>query len=335
MELRKVIAGVLSASIITFSAGTVWATYFDEPVSPEEIVEIMPIKEELEDIVQIRYGSFRGTVKEIRDHVTIEGGKVIYVESEAGEPAYVIITDETFILDNAEIEVGATITAYYDATKPMIMIYPPQYSAEVVVVEREDRNVKFDIFDGDLVSMDGSLKLNISEDTEIYMQDGTTYEGELVNKKLVVVYSIVRESFPAQTTPEKIVVLADNAEDAPLFDISQMEIVVNDKVIQAPEAYTDEQGTVMVPLRAIAEALGYKVTWHNETRTITLGEDISLTIGKDLYIKGDDSLSLGTAPELVGDKTFVPLSFFKKVVQMNNAYVFEGQIVIDNGEVME
>jgi hypothetical protein len=41
------------------------------------------------------------------------------------------------------------------------------------------------------------------------------------------------------------------------------------------------------------------------------------------------------APELTGERTFVPLNFFKQVTMMNNAYVFEAQIVIDNGEVME
>jgi len=335
MEFKKLLAGFLSATIITFSAGPVYAIYGEELVSPEEIVEIVPISAELEDEVQIQYRSFTGIVKEIKDYQTIEGAKFISVENENGEPANIIITDDTYILDNAEIEIGATITAYYDATKPMIMIYPPQYSAEVIVVEREDRHVKFDVFDENLVSKDKALKLTISDETEIYLQDGTAYEGELANRKLIVVYSIIRESFPAQTTPEKIIVMAEKAEDLPALEVSQMQIVVNGKVIEAPAAYTNEQGTVMVPLRAIAEALGYTVTWHNETRSVTLGEDIALTIGEDLYIKGESSISLGTAPEIKGDRTFVPLSFFKEVLQMNNAYVFEGQIVIDNGEIMK
>jgi hypothetical protein len=46
-------------------------------------------------------------------------------------------------------------------------------------------------------------------------------------------------------------------------------------------------------------------------------------------------IQLGTAPAIVEGKTFVPLSFFKEVTRLNNAYVFESQIVIDNGERME
>lgn len=335
MEFKKLLAGFLSASIITFSSGTAFAVYQEGLIPPEEVGEIIPIRAELEEQEQIRYGSFTGTVKEI-NHKRIEGTKFVSLENEEGEPANIIISDDTYILDDAEIIEGATITAYYDATKPMIMIYPPQYSAEVVVVESEDENVKFDIFDEDLVSSDNFLKLNVSDETKITLQDGTDYEGELANKKLVVIYDISTKSIPAQTTPSKIIVIADKGDDMPLYDVSTMEIVVNNEIIEAPAAYTNDQGIVMVPLRAIAGALGYEVTWINETRSIILGKDISLTIGKDNYVSGEGAIiQLGTAPELTGERTFVPLSFFREVIQMNNAYAFEGQIVIDNGEKME
>ncbi|MCC5912250.1 MAG: hypothetical protein JJT76_17685 [Clostridiaceae bacterium] len=43
---------------------------------------------------------------------------------------------------------------------------------------------------------------------------------------------------------------------------------------------------------------------------------------------------LRTAPELVKGETFVPLNIFREVVGMNNAYEFEAQTVIDDGEIM-
>ena len=336
MKFKKLLAGCLSATIITFSSGTAFALYREDLINQDEAGQIIPIRAKLDEQEQIRYKSFTGTVKEIRDPEGVEGSKFISVEDEEGLPANIIISKDTYVLDNAEITVGSTITGYYDTNKPMIMIYPPQYSAEVVVVESEDQNAKFDIFNEDLISTDKSLKLNISNDTEIILQDGTVFEGELTNRKIVVVYGASTKSIPAQTTPDKIVVLLEKAEEMPIYDVSTMEIVVNNQVIQAPAAYTNEQGTVMVPLRAIAEALGYEVIWNNETRSVTLGKDIFLTIGEDNYISGDNApIQLGTAPELTGERTFIPLNFFKQVIKMNNAYVFEAQIVIDNGEVME
>lgn len=336
MEFKKLLAGFLSVTFITFSSGTAFAAYREDLITKSEAGQDIAIRTELDEQAKISFGSFTGTVKEIRELEGREGVKSVSVENEEGLPANIIIADDTYIADDAEIVVGSVITGFYDANKPMIMIYPPQYSAEVVIVENKDQNVKVDVFDEDLVSADKLLKLNISDETEVILQDGTVYEGELANRKLVVFYDISTKSIPAQTTPRKIVVLPEKAEEIPIYDVSTMEIVVNNERIEAPAAYTNKKGTVMVPLRAIAEALGYEVTWNNESRSITLGEDISLTIDEDNYISKENApIQLGTAPELTEEKTFVPLSFFKDVVKMNNAYVFEAQIVIDNEEVMQ
>ena len=91
----------------------------------------------------------------------------------------------------------------------------------------------------------------------------------------------------------------------------------------------------MVPLRAIGEALGYAVGWDDSTESVTIGADITLSIGRDRYTyKNRASMSLVIAPIIVEGRTFVPLAFFREVVPMNNAYVFEGLVVIDNGEKM-
>ena len=92
----------------------------------------------------------------------------------------------------------------------------------------------------------------------------------------------------------------------------------------------------MVPLRAIAEALDYELKWNAADKSVQLGQGISLKIGEDNYIYIRTApIQLGTAPALVDGTAFVPLSFFKEVVRMNNAYVFEGQIVINNHEELE
>ena len=129
--------------------GNGFALYREDLTSQNEAGQIIPIKAKLDEQEQIHYKSFTGTVKEIRDLEGVEGSKFVLLEDEEGLPANIIISKDAYVLDNAEITVGSTITGYYDANKPMIMIYPPQYSAEVVVVESENQNVKFDIFNED------------------------------------------------------------------------------------------------------------------------------------------------------------------------------------------
>ncbi|MPN07715.1 hypothetical protein SDC9_154986 [bioreactor metagenome] len=178
-----------------------------------------------------------------------------------------------------------------------------------------------------MVSADNTIKLNISDATEIISQTGKSFKGDLENRKLVVLYGPSTRSIPAQTNPIKVIVLDDAAD---------MDIIVDNKKIDGPRAYTNEQGTIMVPLRAAAEALGFEVAWDGESKSIMVGKGISLKIGQDNYIYMKTApIQLGTAPEAFEGRTFVPLNFFREVMRMNNAYVFEGQIVIDNGEKME
>lgn len=72
-------------------------------------------------------------------------------------------------------------------------------------------------------------------------------------------------------------------------------------------------GRTMVPFRAIAEALGVTVTWHEETRSIEaagLGANVGLAIGnKTLWVNGETK-PLDVAPMIVEERTLIPLRAF-------------------------
>jgi hypothetical protein len=67
--------------------------------------------------------------------------------------------------------------------------------------------VKVDFFNYQLVSSDGSLRLNISPDTRILLENGQLFNRNPANRYLVVVYSATTRSIPAQTTPSQIIVM--------------------------------------------------------------------------------------------------------------------------------
>jgi hypothetical protein len=342
MKTKKLLAGILAASILSLSTVTAFAANTDKPIpilDANQVQEATPIKAELPTLEKFKFNSFTGTVKAITDFEGVEGSKFVLVESSDGEEANIILSKHTYVLNNAAIAVGSVVTGYYDANAPMIMIYPAQYNAEVIVVDNKDYNVKVDLFDENLLSSDQFLKLNISDETEIILQDGTAFKGVLANRKLIVLYGASTKSIPAQTTPDKIIVLSQ-IEAPPIVDlpvdVSSMDIIVNNNKIEAPAAYSDNNGNVMVPLRAISEALGFEVTWDNNIKSAFLDKNISLRIGLDSYhYMKTAPIQLGAAPAIVEGRTYVPLSFFRTVARMNNAYIFEAQIVVDNGEKME
>ena len=111
---------------------------------------------------------------------------------------------------------------------------------------------------------------------------------------------------------------------------AQRQFVVNGKAMQL-DSYTTENGTLMVPVRALAEALGFKVTWNNGEVNINDGEmQCDLCIGEEQYvvytaIKDAAGMSapftLGSAPVLKDDKTYVPVKLFVPLFGNNDATV--------------
>jgi hypothetical protein len=169
------------------------------------------IQPESDSIVMPQYASFSGTIKKITPSATEAGSYMLYTVNEEGLEANIILSKDTFIVDNVKFKEGDNITIFYDATRPMILIYPPQYSAEVAVLTPKDQFVKYDLFDNDLVSSDGTLKLLISDDTKVVLKDGSVYKGKLKNQRLVVFYTISTKSIPAQTHPDKIIVVSKDS----------------------------------------------------------------------------------------------------------------------------
>lgn len=333
---KKILSCFLTASLLAATTVTSLANVTEECIPINAIVDkdITSLENPEDTLFQNQFLSFTGAVKEINDYTAIEGSKIVFVESEEGGIANLIISKDTYIVGNEEIAIGDTVTGYYDANAPMIMIYPPQYNIEVVNIENQDQNVKFDKFDENLISSDNSLKLNVYEDTEIISQDGKAYEGEITDKNLVVIYGVSTRSIPAQTTPFKIIVIEDSNVDSEEIETEDYieigeEISEENKVIakkeiiaNAPLAYTNDEDTVMLPLRAIAETLGYDVKWDNATKSVIIGKGISLTIGVDNYnYMKTAPIQLGTSPEIVGGRTFVPESFFKEVMRINDVNI--------------
>jgi len=107
------------------------------------------------------------------------------------------------------------------------------------------------------------------------------------------------------------------------------EVLVNYEIIEgAPHPFLHEDTIVMVPLRAVVEALDYTVSWNSYLRSVQLGVGIHLFIGETEVIVGRMApIELSAPPVIVDDTTFVPLDFFRNVLG-RTAYVFEGQVVV-------
>lgn len=290
----------------------------------------------------------------------------------AGGAASVVISEKTALFDGTgakitanDIKDGAQITLFVHAAEPMTMQLPPQYRPNLIVVQTENSNfVKAEVFSNELISADNSLALNIGENTVIETQNGgKATADDIKGMHLAVFYTSSTRSIPAQTTPDKIVILDKSfegidAEQAPadMIDgpaaVGDESTILDDAMSVTPEQTVSAaptltvNGTVveadfvtindtqMLPVRAVAEAMGLEVTWDAQRKAVNVGTlpmGVYFAIGEDSYSKSKMvPFKLGQAPVLIKydettSVTYVPVSFFTDVL--------EAQMVSENGNV--
>lgn len=117
------------------------------------------------------------------------------------------IGPETSVIDNRPLRAGLRVAAYYDASLPVPLIFPPQYRAQLVAVLMRDEQIMLNEFDRNLTARDGSLQLNLARNTSIETLNGQRVSCNPGNQTLLVFYSATTRSIPPQTTPRRIVVL--------------------------------------------------------------------------------------------------------------------------------
>lgn len=113
----------------------------------------------------------------------------------------------TQIIDNRQLRSGMRVTAFYDSSLPVPLIFPPQYQAQIITMVGRNEQVMLNFFDRNLTSADNSLRLNISDDTMIRTMNGQNFTCNPANRVLLVYYSNTTRSIPPQTTPNRIIVL--------------------------------------------------------------------------------------------------------------------------------
>jgi hypothetical protein len=133
--------------------------------------------------------------------------KLMSVENTSGNMVNFVVTPDTYFVDYVTVAIGDMVIGFYDANLPVPLIYPPQYQAIVMASASQYQNVKVDYFNTDLISSDGTLKLNISPTTQILLENGQSFTGNPTNRNLIVVYGATTRSIPAQTTPYEIIVM--------------------------------------------------------------------------------------------------------------------------------
>ncbi|MDH7578658.1 MAG: ABC transporter substrate-binding protein [Bacillota bacterium] len=99
---------------------------------------------------------------------------------------------------------------------------------------------------------------------------------------------------------------------APAAKAASIKILINGEQLDTDPAPFIEEGRVLVPLRALFEALGAAVDWDAAARTVTgsKGETtVRLVIGQKTARVNNKSVTLDVPAKITQGRTFVPLRF--------------------------
>lgn len=305
MKMTKIVPLAMTALLV--GSATVASTTFANGESvvtgevPTEEAQVQPV-----------FIKIAGTI----DSVDVRNNATYYTMKEGENTNVLVVTADTLVFDNTgkkvELKKGDKVMAHTYANKPMPAIYPPQYGPEVVIVEKEEMGfVALGTFDKNLLDANLSLKLNISDETELSSLSGREVKiADLAEQNLLVFYTITTMSIPAQTPPSKVVVL-DQKEEAQEVAVDSVieEIMAND--------FYQVNGTKMVPLRLLAEELGYKVTSTGKGAIISKGaKSYTITLGEKAYGYNKALRYFEVAPALLEPmKTYVPVEFIQELIK--------------------
>ncbi|MEG0472639.1 MAG: stalk domain-containing protein, partial [Solibacillus sp.] len=274
-------------------------------------------------------------------------GTIQFSVTDDNNPFNFTTDNNTIVLDKkgnkVELKKGDKVSLFVATNQPMLLIFPPQYNPTVIIVEDEKSptNVVVTDFNEDFINAENDLKLNISDDTVIVNSKGekVAKEALLENHHAIVFYGVTTRSIPAQTSPEKIIVfpkltdetvteegdkaavleLANEVDDAVVTTEQTTETTIIEETTTLDSKITDligkdireVEGKVMVPLRKVAEGLGFKVEATKSGAIVSKGAlSYTMTRGEKTYGYNRALAQFEVAPALLeSGKTYVEYEF--------------------------
>ena len=103
-----------------------------------------------------------------------------------------------------------------------------------------------------------------------------------------------------------------DADKSAVMTIGDKNFVVNNKVVTGDAAPYVKSNRTYVPIRALAESFSANVDWDNDARTVTVTRGdvkVVMTVGETTYTVNGKEATMDVAPEITGDRTYVPVRF--------------------------
>ena len=236
------------------------------------------------------------------------------------------ITDDTFVIQNGtgyylngfDIREGEQVKAWYGPV--LTRSLPPQGKADAVIAGEQNGRPTFTYFNIGKVEPqeDGSVRvLNVNESqyVTIFPQVYPDVAELKAGDKMLLWYEFTTMSMPGQATATKAVLLKQGPADINISTTAG--VIAMDGKELADVKLVEKNNTLYVPLRQVAEALGYTVTWNGDAQTAVVYDgprSAVCTIGSYDYGQQRMRVQLQYTPELIDGVTMVPVEMLEHVL---------------------
>ena len=273
---------------------------------------------------------FYGTVnwfENTDNRLTLSG---VNEEGKTEAKVLLTITDETRILNAVtgdpvaakDIREGEMAYAY---TSPiMTLSIPPQTKAELILVGIPADFMVPSYMEVDTVQRndDGTvilgtnqaINVTLNKETKVFpflTRNIVTKESIQPGQRVLVWHGPVLLSYPGQTTATKVMVFGSAYHGFVSLDGDQLSVNGEPMTFTAPALPKVDGNTYLLPLRKVAEQLGYDVSWDAKTKTVSVSlngeEAYRFVMGGDTWQAGDMTYYLTRPVTAVDGVSYVAL----------------------------
>lgn len=252
------------------------------------------------------YGRVAEIIKDEQGNITS-----LAMQSEA-YGAYTMNLDESVVWidsgkktvsDPATLAVGEGIYIFHSPASTMSL--PPQSAAYAIMrnIPQDTSCANYHVVDSVETAEDGSarivvdgLYISVDQNTGFSRYAGSeelSVSNLKAGDRIMAWYQVVLESYPGQTYANHIMLLPGKTEQnkvpvqTALEEGSQLSIELNGKTTELQGRY--ENGTTMIPVAAVAQALGFQVTYtpDKDGALVTVESDtfrVRLNIGNPMIM---------------------------------------------------
>ncbi|WNC15252.1 copper amine oxidase N-terminal domain-containing protein [Brevibacillus brevis] len=129
-----------------------------------------------------------------------------------------------------------------------------------------------------------------------------------------------------------LAVLGTSSAFATSEPVKELSVDVNGQPIEQAAILDKGQQTVLVPLREVAESLGFQVKWNAELKAAEVAKGAIFSYakaGEDRYPFAKMYKTLGAEPRLINGSTYVPVAFVDEILQAEVTVEGDAVTVVD------